>query len=265
MLASSIKRIRYAAAAAAALAVLLPSRATAAPPPFPGPPFPGSTLPGSQGGLYDCAAKDWPWGCLAECESSGRWHANTGNGFYGGLQFRQSTWKEFGGLAYAPRADLATRKQQIKVAREVLATQGWGAWPYCSKKYGLAGRVHVVKSGETLSSIARKYGVKGGKAALQKANELMLGPHPGRLNPGTMLVIPQGSATTRHADRELFGPPLAPPAPAPSSVPSLPAPAALMQGAEQGFPDSPTDRATVREQHGKGTQPLDEPPGLTMR
>jgi hypothetical protein len=203
MLAVSINRIRYAAVAAAALAVLVPARATAAPAPLPG--------PQEVSAPYDCAARDWPWGCLAECESSGRWHANTGNGYYGGLQFGQSTWKEFGGLAYAPRADLATREEQIKVAAEVLAVQGWGAWPHCSRKYGLAGRVHVVKPGETLTSIARKYGVKGGRKALKKANKQMLGPRPGPLNPGTMLLIPKGAGRARGSDRVLFGPPLPPP------------------------------------------------------
>lgn len=71
------------------------------------------------------------WDAIALCESSGNWSINTGNGFYGGLQFAQSTWEEFGGLQYAPRADLATREQQITVAERVLAVQGIGAWPVC--------------------------------------------------------------------------------------------------------------------------------------
>ena len=65
------------------------------------------------------------------CESSGNWSINTGNGYYGGLQFSPSTWAAFGGLAYAPRADLATESQQIAVAEKVLAVQGPGAWPTC--------------------------------------------------------------------------------------------------------------------------------------
>jgi nucleoid-associated protein YgaU len=180
------KRVRYAAVVAAALAVLDPARASAAPPPpLPGPP--AVRVP------YDCAKDQWPWGCLAECESSGRWDANTGNGFYGGLQFWQPTWEDFGGLGYAPRADLATRAEQIAVAERVLAAQGWEAWPVCSRRYGLAGRMHVVKPGETLSSIARLYQVKGGWQALYKANKQMVGPRPDRLNPGTLLLIPKGS------------------------------------------------------------------------
>ncbi|MFJ5937217.1 transglycosylase family protein [Streptomyces sp. NPDC093071] len=138
---------------------------------------------------YACAKDQWPWGCVAECESSGRWHVNTGNGFYGGLQFWQPTWVEHGGLAYAPRADLATRAQQIKVAEEVLRTQGWGAWPVCSKRYGLSGRVHTVQPGDTLSSIARRFGIKGGWQALYTANRSLIGADPNRVAVGTMLRI----------------------------------------------------------------------------
>ncbi|GCD38733.1 resuscitation-promoting factor RpfB [Streptomyces chrestomyceticus JCM 4735] len=87
-----------------------------------------------------CSLSKGPWNCIAECESGGDWRKNTGNAFYGGLQFRQSTWKQYGGLAYAPRADLATRKEQIAVAERVRRTQGWSAWPYCAKRYGLGKR-----------------------------------------------------------------------------------------------------------------------------
>lgn len=76
------------------------------------------------------------WDRLAQCESSGEWSANTGNSFYGGLQFGQPTWKDFGGLRYAPRADLATRGEQVAVAEKVLNVQGWSAWPVCSRKAG---------------------------------------------------------------------------------------------------------------------------------
>src|SRR4051795_8224814 len=73
------------------------------------------------------------WDGVAQCESSGNWHINTGNGYYGGLQFAQATWAAYGGLAYAPRADLATPAQQIAVAEKVLVGQGIGAWPVCGK------------------------------------------------------------------------------------------------------------------------------------
>ncbi|MER5208927.1 transglycosylase family protein [Streptomyces sp. NPDC002825] len=138
---------------------------------------------------YACARDQWPWGCVADCESSGNWHTNTGNGFYGGLQFWHPTWVEHGGLKYARRADLATRQQQITVAEEVLRTQGWGAWPVCSKRYGLYGRVHTVQAGDTLASIARRFAVKGGWQALYTANRSVIGADPNRIVAGMMLRI----------------------------------------------------------------------------
>jgi len=73
------------------------------------------------------------WSGVAQCESGGNWSINTGNGYYGGLQFSSSTWAAYGGTAYAPRADLASSGQQIAVAEKVLAGQGVGAWPVCGK------------------------------------------------------------------------------------------------------------------------------------
>ncbi|MEI5099765.1 transglycosylase family protein [Streptomyces sp. PmtG] len=191
-------RLRFVSPLAAAALSLAasPAVATAVPPP----PQPG---PAVTTYFYDCSRTAGPWHCLAECESSGRWHINTGNDFYGGLQFKQSTWEEHGGLGYAPRADLATREEQIKVARKVLLNQGWGAWPVCSKKVKEAGldhlallpegRTHVVKRGETLSSLARRYKVVGGWPALYKANRGVVGARPDRLAVGTVLVIPAAS------------------------------------------------------------------------
>ncbi|WP_461296972.1 transglycosylase family protein [Streptomyces harbinensis] len=83
------------------------------------------------------AASVETWDKVAECESSGRWDVDTGNGYFGGLQFKQSTWEAFGGTAYAPRADQATKDQQIAVAEEVLDAQGPDAWPTCSGRAGL--------------------------------------------------------------------------------------------------------------------------------
>ncbi|MFI9803079.1 transglycosylase family protein [Streptomyces sp. NPDC052301] len=77
------------------------------------------------------------WNKVAACESSGNWSINTGNGYYGGLQFTLSTWEAYGGTRYAPRADLATRSEQIAVAEKVLDGQGPGAWPVCSVRAGL--------------------------------------------------------------------------------------------------------------------------------
>jgi hypothetical protein len=77
------------------------------------------------------------WDRLAACESNSRWQVATGNGYFGGLQFDYGTWLRHGGGMFAPRADLATREQQILVAERTLATQGWGAWPSCARRLGL--------------------------------------------------------------------------------------------------------------------------------
>ncbi|MFH8618579.1 transglycosylase family protein [Streptomyces sp. NPDC017979] len=85
------------------------------------------------------AADNGVWDRIAQCESGGNWHINTGNGYYGGLQFSASTWKGFGGGAYAKTADRATKAQQIAIATKVQRVQGWGAWPTCSRKAGAYG------------------------------------------------------------------------------------------------------------------------------
>ncbi|GGU90545.1 transglycosylase [Streptomyces filipinensis] len=77
------------------------------------------------------AATASQWDAVAQCESGGNWSINTGNGFYGGLQFSASTWAAYGGTAYAAQANQATKAQQIAVAEKVLAAQGKGAWPVC--------------------------------------------------------------------------------------------------------------------------------------
>lgn len=77
------------------------------------------------------------WDRVAACESTGNWGINSGNGYYGGLQFSASTWRQFGGARYAPSANLAGKAAQIAIARRVLATQGPGAWPSCGPRAGL--------------------------------------------------------------------------------------------------------------------------------
>jgi resuscitation-promoting factor RpfB len=76
------------------------------------------------------------WDALSRCEAGGNWAINTGNGFYGGVQFDQNTWERNGGLRYAQRADLASREEQIAIAEVTRARQGWGAWPVCSGRLG---------------------------------------------------------------------------------------------------------------------------------
>ncbi|MFE5207608.1 transglycosylase family protein [Streptomyces sp. NPDC056600] len=77
------------------------------------------------------AATESEWDAVAQCESGGDWSINTGNGFYGGLQFTNQTWAGFGGTQYAAQANQATKAQQIEIAEKVLAEQGPGAWPHC--------------------------------------------------------------------------------------------------------------------------------------
>src|SRR6201995_1899690 len=95
--------------------------------------FTGAVLGGGSIALAGqaTAATDGEWDQVARCESGGNWGINTGNGFYGGVQFTSSTWASHGGGQYAPSAQLATKDQQIAVAERVLATQGRGAWPVC--------------------------------------------------------------------------------------------------------------------------------------
>jgi LysM repeat protein len=76
------------------------------------------------------------WDAIAQCESGGNWSINTGNGFYGGLQFTKGTWRSYGGAKYASTANKASRSEQIAIAEKVLRGQGIGAWPVCGKKGG---------------------------------------------------------------------------------------------------------------------------------
>ena len=92
---------------------------------------------GNSGASAPAVADGSVWDSIAQCESTGNWSINTGNGFSGGLQFTPSTWAGFGGTEYAPEAWQATREQQIAVAQKVQASQGWGAWPACTSKLGL--------------------------------------------------------------------------------------------------------------------------------
>ena len=83
------------------------------------------------------AATTTVWDRVAKCESGGNWKINTGNGYYGGLQFAAGTWNAYGGRTYASQAHRATKAEQIAIARRVLAGQGPGAWPTCSRRAGL--------------------------------------------------------------------------------------------------------------------------------
>jgi hypothetical protein len=75
------------------------------------------------------------WLDLAQCEAGGNWAANTGNGYYGGLQFSLGSWEAVGGTGYPHEH---SRDHQIEMGRRLQAQQGWGAWPHCSEKLGLS-------------------------------------------------------------------------------------------------------------------------------
>ena len=147
------------------------------------------------------------WDKLAQCESTGNWSINTGNGFSGGLQFTKSTWRAFGGEGLAHQA---SREEQIIVAERVLAQQGWGAWPACSRKLGLRGTTPpkfkpapqataatpkkvtstgggnsvTVEAGDTLAKIAKAHGTS--VSALVSANGIA---NPNALSVGQHLRL----------------------------------------------------------------------------
>jgi len=101
---------------------------TPAPAPTPSPTPPPPVTSGDTG----------VWDQLAQCESGGNWAINTGNGYYGGLQFNLDTWRAYGGGAYAPYPHQASRLEQIAVATKLRdANGGYGAWPACSASLGL--------------------------------------------------------------------------------------------------------------------------------
>ncbi|MER5339617.1 transglycosylase family protein [Streptomyces mirabilis] len=117
----------------------------------------GMALPLIGTGVAHAADVD-TWNKVAACESTDNWSINTGNGYYGGLQFTQSTWEAYGGQAYAPRADQATKDQQIAIAEKVLKGQGPGAWPVCSVRAGLT------RGGDTpdITPAAERTGTRSG-------------------------------------------------------------------------------------------------------
>ena len=138
------------------------------------------------------------WNKVAACESTNNWSINTGNGFYGGLQFTQSTWESYGGAKYARRADLATKDQQIAVAEKVLEGQGPRAWPVCSQKAGLT------RDGATPdvhpASAAKKTPLKTPKTSVEDVK-----PHStpqSRAGTAEMYTVVRGDSLSRIAETE---------------------------------------------------------------
>lgn len=156
------------------------------------------------------------WDAIAQCESGGDWSINTGNGYYGGLQFKQSTWEANGGTGNP--AD-APREEQIRVAENVLGSQGIGAWPVCGKKAGASGGGgsapqqsapsneapeqsapaapvvtasnpngdYTIVPGDTLSKIATQLQTPGGWQALHEKNKQFIGD-PNLIIPGQKIA-----------------------------------------------------------------------------
>ncbi|MEV4039472.1 transglycosylase family protein [Streptomyces umbrinus] len=170
------------------------------------------------------AADSGVWDRIAQCESGGDWHINTGNGYYGGLQFSAGTWRAYGGSAYASTADKASKAQQIAVATKVQRGQGWGAWPTCSSRAGASGGApaasapstpttkaapskpaktpdrstghtgrgssrgdYTVRSGDTLSAIAARHGTTWQR--IYAANKAAIGGDPDVIVPGQRLEL----------------------------------------------------------------------------
>ncbi|MCP3756588.1 peptidoglycan DD-metalloendopeptidase family protein [Streptomyces sp. TBY4] len=180
------------------------------------------------------AASVGTWDKVAQCESTNDWSINTGNGYYGGLQFSSSTWAEFGGRQYAPQANQATKAQQIAVAEKVLATQGPGAWPSCGKLAGLqrggpapeapakgtgtstanknaeapaapaapksqGANSYTVASGDTLGTIGSELGVSW--QTLYSENRSVIGSDPDVIFPGQRLAYGSGSGASSDSGR----------------------------------------------------------------
>ncbi|MGW6708497.1 transglycosylase family protein [Streptomyces sp. NPDC054956] len=181
------------------------------------------------------AASVGTWDKVAQCESTGNWSINTGNGYYGGLQFSAGTWAEFGGRQYAPQANQATKAQQIAVAEKVLAGQGPGAWPSCGKLAGLqrggpapeapaksagtstaekraktpsapaaptsgqGAKTYTVVSGDTLGTIGSRVGVDWQK--LYSDNRSVIGSNPDMIIPGQRLSYGSGSGAASDSGR----------------------------------------------------------------
>ncbi|MET7734048.1 transglycosylase family protein [Streptomyces sp. NPDC005402] len=141
------------------------------------------------------AADGGVWDRIAQCESGGNWHINTGNGYYGGLQFSAGTWRAYGGTAYAPTADQATRTQQIAVATKVQGAQGWGAWPTCSARAGAYGSAPATSSGSAGTSSGSAGTSSGTKAAPSKPAKT-----PARSKSHTNRSASRGDYTVRPGD-----------------------------------------------------------------
>ena len=123
----------------------------------------GVTIPLLTAGAASAASVNWD--AIAQCESGGNWAINTGNGFYGGLQFTESTWLGYGGGSYAKYANQATRAEQIAIAEKVLAGQGIGAWPVCGPRGYTSGGSYTTKNANGSGSSSSSTGSTSKKSS----------------------------------------------------------------------------------------------------
>ncbi|MGW5117140.1 transglycosylase family protein [Streptomyces noursei] len=152
------------------------------------------------------------WDQIAACESSGNWHTNTGNGYHGGLQIAPSTWRAYGGGRYAPRADLASRAEQIAIGERIAQDRGLSPWPNCGVQGAATSDraassrgpappsaeahrttprrgTYTVRPGDCLSDIAHHTDAPGGTSNLYALNRARLRNGPDRIYPGQRLRL----------------------------------------------------------------------------
>ncbi|WP_039947525.1 transglycosylase family protein [Streptomyces sp. NRRL S-118] len=262
----------------------------------------GMALPLIGAGAAHAASVD-VWEKVAACESTNNWKINTGNGYYGGLQFTQSTWEAYGGTRYAPRADLATKDQQIAVAEKVLKGQGPRAWPACSVKAGLTRggdtpdiapqrkaaprsapatpttvptqrESYTVARGDSLSAIARDQQVRGGWQRLYAANRTVIGDDPDIIMPGQRLTLrgapakpaaKPATAPPRPAAKPKPAKPVARPAAKPAAKP-VAKPVAKPAAKPAAKPKPAARPASVKPPQSAGfSAPVDAGPGTAYR
>jgi len=211
------------------------------------------------------AATDAEWDAVARCESGGNWAINTGNGYYGGLQFSPGTWRAHGGGEFAPAAHLATKEEQIAVAERVLASQGKGAWPSCGGPLSGATPRNVVK--EPVDAA----GLNGELPPPPPADPFAPPPPPPPFDPMAAPLPPAPDAPPPPAPFDPMATPLppapdAPPPPAPFDpmaaplppAPEAPPPAPAPEPPPAPAPEPPVDAPVVEASFVAPAPPIED-------
>ncbi|WP_425580925.1 transglycosylase family protein [Streptomyces thermoalcalitolerans] len=189
------------------------------------------------------AADGTTWDKVAECESGGSWSANSGNGYYGGLQFTQEDWEKYGGLDYAPSADQASRSQQIAVAEKILADRGPEAWPNCGPASGL-----VKESAAANVDTGVGNGTSGSSASPETPAPALSGGL-GLSNPAQGASDSPESSSSPDSSTPSASPSTTPePANSPSATPAQPSSSASPSGTEKepaGPEASPEEKVVI--------------------